>query len=111
MGNRSCKEESKQREKINCTHLFRFYFFIVKKDYDFYVHFSMFSHTSDRLLCCPAFPVKVRELLLRCHEIGHVVRGELDDRVLEDLKALPERGNFFGYLLHLHPRFIVELYF
>ena len=34
----------------------------------------------------------MRELLLHCHEIGHVVRGELDDRVLEDLKALPERG-------------------
>ncbi len=52
----------------------------------------MFTNTSDSLFWFPAFPVKVRELLLRCHEIGHVVRGELDDRVLEDLKALPERG-------------------
>jgi hypothetical protein len=45
------------------------------------------------------FPAKVRELLLRCHEIGHVVRGELDERVLEDLKALPEKGFRFSFVI------------
>ena len=43
----------------------------------------------------PGFHPKVRELLIRCHETGLIARGELDERVLEDLKALSEKGLSF----------------
>ena len=40
----------------------------------------------------PGFSPKVAEMLSQCHEAGVVSKGELDERVMEDLKALPERG-------------------
>lgn len=43
-------------------------------------------------LSFPGFAGKVAEMLLQCHEQGIVTRGELDERVMDDLKALPERG-------------------
>jgi hypothetical protein len=40
----------------------------------------------------PGFSPKVADMLSQCHEAGIVSKGELDERVMEDLKALPERG-------------------
>ena len=35
-------------------------------------------------------------MLAQCHEAGIVSKGELDERVMEDLKALPERGTYLA---------------
>lgn len=43
-------------------------------------------------LTFPGFSPKVADMLAQCHEAGIVSKGELDERVMEDLKALPERG-------------------
>ena len=43
-------------------------------------------------LTFPGFSPKVAEMLQQCHEAGIVTKGELDERVMEDLKILPERG-------------------
>jgi hypothetical protein len=44
-------------------------------------------------LTFPGFSPKVADMLAQCHEAGIVSKGELDERVMEDLKVLPERGN------------------
>ena len=43
-------------------------------------------------LSFPGFAPRVSDMLAQCHEAGVVSKGELDERVMEDLKALPERG-------------------
>ena len=43
-------------------------------------------------LSFPGFQPRVEAMLLQCHEMGTVSRGELDERVMEDLKSMPERG-------------------
>jgi hypothetical protein len=43
-------------------------------------------------LTFPGFPPRVADMLAQCHEACIVSKGELDERVMEDLKALPERG-------------------
>ncbi len=40
----------------------------------------------------PGFTPKVQEMLQQAVDIGHVSKGDLDERALSDLKALPERG-------------------
>lgn len=49
-------------------------------------------------LTFPGFSPKVADMLAQCHEAGIVSKGELDERIMEDLKVLPERGN--------HPRLL-----
>jgi hypothetical protein len=43
-------------------------------------------------LTFPGFSPKVAEMLQQCHEAGIVTKGELDERIMDDLKILPERG-------------------
>jgi hypothetical protein len=38
------------------------------------------------------FTPRVQEMLQQAVDIGHVSKGDLDERALSDLKALPERG-------------------
>jgi hypothetical protein len=50
-------------------------------------------------LTFPGFSPKVADMLVQCHDAGIVGKGELDERVMEDLKALPERGTIrFAHL-------------
>lgn len=49
-------------------------------------------------LSFPGFSPKVSDMLAQCHEAGIVSKGELDERVMEDLKALPERGASTSWL-------------
>ena len=53
-------------------------------------------------LTFPGFSPKVAEMLGECHAAGIVTKGELDERVMEDLKALPERGLLFVKLAICH---------
>lgn len=43
-------------------------------------------------LTFPGFSPKVAEMFAQCHEAGIISKGDLDERVMEDLKVLPERG-------------------
>mmetsp|Transcript_39984 Transcript_39984/g.125587 ORF Transcript_39984/g.125587 Transcript_39984/m.125587 type:complete len:872 (-) Transcript_39984:79-2694(-) len=50
------------------------------------------SNKKQPALSFPGFNPKVADMIIQCHDLGIVTRGELDDRVMEDLRALPERG-------------------